>query len=193
MVYVWQHFSAIEIGYQVETQKQQVEQMREQNRQLRLTEAQLSDPGAHRPDRPRAARPGRARAGPGGAPRWGWRQCSCAGAGVSADTALVAGSVVSFGFLDMRTENSTQLNFLIHEQTSRHGTHPLTAPIRRMRFAWVAIFFCVWVGSSAAAGVAAGDPAFGVDGQGGTPAAAARSRWRLSGACCTTATCASWR
>jgi len=45
MVYVWQHFSAIEIGYQVETQKQQVEQMREQNRQLRLTEAQLSEPG----------------------------------------------------------------------------------------------------------------------------------------------------
>jgi len=45
MVYVWQHFSAIEVGYQTEAQKQQVEQMREQNRQLRLTEAQLSDPG----------------------------------------------------------------------------------------------------------------------------------------------------
>ena len=45
MVYVWQHFSAIEIGYQVETQKLQVEQLREENRQLRLTEAQLSDPG----------------------------------------------------------------------------------------------------------------------------------------------------
>ena len=45
MVYVWQHFSAIEVGYQIETQKQQVEQMREQNRQLRLQEAQLSDPG----------------------------------------------------------------------------------------------------------------------------------------------------
>ena len=45
MVYVWQHFSAIEVGYHVETQKQQVEQMREENRQLRLTEAQLSDPG----------------------------------------------------------------------------------------------------------------------------------------------------
>jgi cell division protein FtsL len=44
-VYVWQHFSAIEVGYQIETQKQQVEQMREQNRQLRLAEAQLSDPG----------------------------------------------------------------------------------------------------------------------------------------------------
>jgi cell division protein FtsL len=44
MVYVWQHFSAIEIGYHVEAQKQQVEQMREQNRQLRLTEAQLTDP-----------------------------------------------------------------------------------------------------------------------------------------------------
>jgi cell division protein FtsL len=45
MVYVWQHFAAIEVGYQVEAQKQQVEQMREQNRQLRLNEAQLSDPG----------------------------------------------------------------------------------------------------------------------------------------------------
>jgi cell division protein FtsL len=45
MVYVWQHFSAIEIKYQVETQKQQVEQMREENRQLRLTEARLTDPG----------------------------------------------------------------------------------------------------------------------------------------------------
>ena len=44
MVYVWQHFSAIEVGYQVETQKQQVEQMQEENRQLRLAEAQLSDP-----------------------------------------------------------------------------------------------------------------------------------------------------
>jgi cell division protein FtsL len=45
MVYVWQHFSAIEIGYHVEAQKQQVEQMREDNRQLRLSEAQLTDPG----------------------------------------------------------------------------------------------------------------------------------------------------
>ena len=45
MVYVWQHFSAIEVGYQVETQKHQVAEMQEQNRQLRLTEAQLSDPG----------------------------------------------------------------------------------------------------------------------------------------------------
>src|SRR3984957_4025326 len=45
MVYVWQHFSAIEIGYQVESQKAQVEQLREQNRQLRLTEAQLTHPG----------------------------------------------------------------------------------------------------------------------------------------------------
>jgi len=44
MVYVWQHFSAIEIGYQVESQKQQVDRMLEQNRQLRLSEAQLSNP-----------------------------------------------------------------------------------------------------------------------------------------------------
>ena len=45
MVYVWQHFSAIEVGYNVESAKQQVEQMREDNRQLRLEEAQLSEPG----------------------------------------------------------------------------------------------------------------------------------------------------
>ncbi len=45
MVFVWQHFTAIEIGYHVESQKAQVEQLREENRQLRLTEAQLSDPG----------------------------------------------------------------------------------------------------------------------------------------------------
>jgi cell division protein FtsL len=45
MVYVWQHFSSIEYGYRVESQKQQLEEMREQNRQLRLSEAQLSDPG----------------------------------------------------------------------------------------------------------------------------------------------------
>jgi cell division protein FtsL len=45
MVYVWQHFSAIEVGYRVETQKTQVELLREQNRQLLLTQAQLNDPG----------------------------------------------------------------------------------------------------------------------------------------------------
>jgi len=45
MVYVWQHFSAIEGGYRIQAQKAQVEQMREQNRQLRLAEAELSDPG----------------------------------------------------------------------------------------------------------------------------------------------------
>ena len=44
MVYVWQHFSAIEVGYKVEAQKTRVEQMREENRQLRLAEAQLTDP-----------------------------------------------------------------------------------------------------------------------------------------------------
>ena len=45
MVYVWQHLSAIDLGYQIEAQKTHVEQLREQNRQLRLSEAQLSDPG----------------------------------------------------------------------------------------------------------------------------------------------------
>ena len=44
MVYVYQHFSAIEMGYSIEAQKTQVEQLREQNRQFRLTEAQLTEP-----------------------------------------------------------------------------------------------------------------------------------------------------
>jgi cell division protein FtsL len=44
MVYVWQHFSSIEVGYSIESQKTQVEHVREENRQLRLSEAQLSDP-----------------------------------------------------------------------------------------------------------------------------------------------------
>ncbi|MBT9332937.1 cell division protein FtsL [Paracidobacterium acidisoli] len=44
MFYGWQHFSAIEYGYHVEAEKQQVQQLEEQNHQLRLTEAQLGDP-----------------------------------------------------------------------------------------------------------------------------------------------------
>ncbi|MFZ0273992.1 MAG: cell division protein FtsL [Acidobacteriaceae bacterium] len=44
MVYGWQHFSAIECGYHISAEKQQMQQLDEQNRQLRLTEAQLADP-----------------------------------------------------------------------------------------------------------------------------------------------------
>ncbi len=44
MTYVWQHFSSIELGYSIQEQKLQVTNLREENRQLRLTEAQLSDP-----------------------------------------------------------------------------------------------------------------------------------------------------
>ena len=44
MTYVWQHFSSIELGYSIESQKTQVDHLREENRQLRLTEAQLADP-----------------------------------------------------------------------------------------------------------------------------------------------------
>jgi len=39
MVYGWQHFSAIECGYRIETEKQQMQQLDEQNRQLRLDES----------------------------------------------------------------------------------------------------------------------------------------------------------
>ena len=44
MVYGLQHFSAIESGYRIESEKQIREQLREENRQLRLTEAQLTQP-----------------------------------------------------------------------------------------------------------------------------------------------------
>jgi len=45
MIYGLQHFYAIEGGYRVESEKQTVDQLREENRQLRLTEAQLTQPG----------------------------------------------------------------------------------------------------------------------------------------------------
>jgi len=44
MVYGLQHFYAIEGGYRVESERQTLEQLREQNRQLKLAEAQLSQP-----------------------------------------------------------------------------------------------------------------------------------------------------
>jgi cell division protein FtsL len=44
MVYGLQHFYAIEGGYRVEQEKQQLDQLREENRQLRATEAVLSTP-----------------------------------------------------------------------------------------------------------------------------------------------------
>jgi len=44
MVYGFQHFRAIESGYRVEAEKQTLHHLQEQNRQLRLTEAQLSQP-----------------------------------------------------------------------------------------------------------------------------------------------------
>ena len=45
MVYAWQHFSAIEYGYQIETQKTQRDTLVEQNRTYKLAEASLRDPG----------------------------------------------------------------------------------------------------------------------------------------------------
>jgi len=44
MVYGLQHFYAIESSYRVEGEKQVLSQLREENRQLRLNEAQLSQP-----------------------------------------------------------------------------------------------------------------------------------------------------
>jgi cell division protein FtsL len=45
MIYGLQHFYAIEGGYRVESEKQMRDQLREENRQLRLSEAQLAQPG----------------------------------------------------------------------------------------------------------------------------------------------------
>jgi hypothetical protein len=45
MIYGLQHFSAIEGGYKVEAEKQTLDKLREENRQLRLAEAQLTQPG----------------------------------------------------------------------------------------------------------------------------------------------------
>jgi cell division protein FtsL len=44
MVYGLQHFSAIEKSYRVESEKLELNQLREENRQLRLSEAQLTQP-----------------------------------------------------------------------------------------------------------------------------------------------------
>jgi cell division protein FtsL len=45
MVYGLQHFYAIESSYSVESEKQTLDQLREQNRQLHLSEAELTQPG----------------------------------------------------------------------------------------------------------------------------------------------------
>lgn len=42
MVYSWQHFSSIEYGYHIESEKAQLQQLQDENRQLGLVEAQLS-------------------------------------------------------------------------------------------------------------------------------------------------------
>jgi len=44
LIYGWQHFSAIEYGYHIEAEKQQLRQLQEVNRSLQLTEAQLNNP-----------------------------------------------------------------------------------------------------------------------------------------------------
>lgn len=44
LVYGWQHFLAIEYGYQIATERQQMRQLEEQNHELQLTQAQLASP-----------------------------------------------------------------------------------------------------------------------------------------------------
>jgi cell division protein FtsL len=45
MIYGLQHFYAIESSYRVESEKAVLEQLREENRQLRLSQAELTQPG----------------------------------------------------------------------------------------------------------------------------------------------------
>ena len=45
MFYAWQHFRAIEYGYQIEAQKAERDRLVEVNRALKLEEAALRDPG----------------------------------------------------------------------------------------------------------------------------------------------------
>ncbi len=45
MIYGLQHFSAIESSYRVESEKQTLDRLREENRQLHLSEAELTQPG----------------------------------------------------------------------------------------------------------------------------------------------------
>jgi len=45
MFYGLQHFTAIEGSYRVESEKQALDQLREENRQLRLSEAEMTQPG----------------------------------------------------------------------------------------------------------------------------------------------------
>lgn len=45
MIYGMQHFYAIEGSYRVEQEKQALSQLREENRQLRLSQAELTQPG----------------------------------------------------------------------------------------------------------------------------------------------------
>jgi len=44
LIYGWQHLSTIECGYRIASEKQQLQQLEEQNRELQLTQAQLADP-----------------------------------------------------------------------------------------------------------------------------------------------------
>jgi cell division protein FtsL len=45
MIYGLQHFSAIESSYRVESEKQTLDQLREENRQIHLSQAELTQPG----------------------------------------------------------------------------------------------------------------------------------------------------
>ena len=45
MFYTWQHFRSLEYGYQIEAQKTEHDRLLEVNRNLKLEQASLRDPG----------------------------------------------------------------------------------------------------------------------------------------------------
>ena len=157
MVYVWQHFAAIEVGYHVEAQKSQVEQLREDNRQLRLSEAQLSDPG--RIDKI-AKQLGLDTPQPGQVVR---PDGSDANAPVLAQAGARLPCLLVLSFLHSHPSHETRARWMGHpnlcvspeltstklvnqmRQTPRQmPRQSLTAPIRRVRFTYVALFFVFW-------------------------------------------------
>ncbi len=142
MIYGLQHFSAIEGSYRVESEKQTRDQLREENRQLRLTEAQLSQPGridGHGPPVGTC----RAAARPGG-PR-----------DFSPETSVpVMAQVTPPAPLRTAVNCEGDYRAFAHAGTLRanrnRNTTPRAMPLKLARFWLVCLFFLVWAVAIAA-------------------------------------------
>ena len=154
MLYGWQHFSAIEYGYHIESEKQQIEVLNEQNRQLRLTEAQLGDPvridtmarqmGLNAPVPGQVVRPEN---GGDRAPR-SWRRLprSMPDLGTGAPLQPLAselGEVSAAVNLASSSPENYRLRRIRRPQSLEQRTRR-AATIRRPRFLYVLGFFVFW-------------------------------------------------